>query len=113
MRGVQNPHKNLKHDFCKMQTKIVVVLVLGTTEHLKFSLILQNDPPHCISIFESVLKEKRHKMVQKRQFFKICLLLIQNWNWHETPFGGMLASKSGLHFWIRALKVYRHFWPKS
>ena len=41
-RGGQNLHKNEKNGIFKMPPKIVVILVLGTPEHLELGLILQN-----------------------------------------------------------------------
>ena len=41
-RGAQNAHKNEKKLFFKMPPKIVVTLVLWTSEHLELGLILQN-----------------------------------------------------------------------
>ena len=43
-RGGQNPHKNPKIGIFKLQPKIVVMLVLGTPEHIDLGLKLQNWP---------------------------------------------------------------------
>ena len=45
--GVRYPHKNSKKYFFQDVTKIVSVLILGTTENLEFRLFFKNDPPHC------------------------------------------------------------------
>ena len=41
-RDGQNAQKNEKNGIFKMPPKIVVILVLGTPEHLELGLILQN-----------------------------------------------------------------------
>ena len=44
VRGAQNPNKNEKNWILKMLPKSVVILVLGTPEHLELGLVLQNWP---------------------------------------------------------------------
>ena len=60
--------KILNFGFFKMQPKIVVMLVLGTPEHLEFSLILQNWPFAMHFNFWVRAQRKRLKTVQKVRF---------------------------------------------
>ena len=101
-RGVQNPQQNQKIVIFKMQPKIVVVLVLGTPEHLELGLILQNWPSalhfNFCRFYTVKTAKKRQKMEIAQNFTRWCKTLNSKAN--SSIFGEFWECKSGIGYFI-------------
>ena len=119
-RGAQ---KNSTFEFSSCTQKLWWCYLREAQKCLGLVSYFKNDPALCISIFGSVLKEKRLKTVQKVHFLNICWFLIQKWKTHETNVHSTILGEcwhekvalvfgyrhSKSHFWA---PEYGHFWPK-
>ena len=115
--------KNSTFEFSSCTQKLWWCYLREAQKCLGLVSYFKNDPALCITIFGSVLKEKRLKTVQKVHFFNICWFLIQKWKTHETNVHSTILGEcwhekvalvfgyrhSKSHFWA---PEYGHFWPK-
>ena len=122
-RGSRVAQKNSTFEFSSCTQRLWWCYLREAQKCLGLVSYFKNDPALCISIFGSVLKEKRLKTVQKVHFLNICWFLIQKWKTHETNVHSTILGEcwhekvalvfgyrhSKSHFWA---PEYGHFWPK-